>query len=135
VLRNFRVFKALAGSMKRSGVRLTVCPIIIRPPHAAAAGLLLSARRAASGHRSIAARQALSSECEQCHVYSWRRKAEHRLVTVLICLCTCPPASISPELHIQSSLFFALVTWPWLGLPPTPAKTFDICQSPKGLKV
>ena len=33
-----------AGSMKRSSVRLSVPPII-RPPHAAAAGLLLWARR------------------------------------------------------------------------------------------
>jgi len=44
-----------------SVVRLSVCPII-RPPHAAAAGLLRSAGRpAAAAH---------SSKCEQCHVNS-----------------------------------------------------------------
>jgi len=42
-------------------VRLSVCPII-RPPHAAVAGLLRSAGRpAAAAH---------SSKCEQCHVNS-----------------------------------------------------------------
>jgi len=51
--------------------RPSVCPSvrpIFRPPHAAAAGLLLWARRQ---EMSIdAARPALSSKCEQCHVAS-----------------------------------------------------------------
>jgi len=48
-------------SVVRLSVRLSVCPII-RPPHAAAAGLLRSAGRpAAAAH---------SSKCEQCHVNS-----------------------------------------------------------------
>jgi len=47
--------------MKRSGVRLTVCPIIIRPPHAAAAGLLLCARRAGDIDRLLHGRRSAAN--------------------------------------------------------------------------
>ena len=55
-----------------SSVRLSVCPIV-RPPHSAAAGLLLWARRAGDSDRLLHGR-AHSSKCEQCHVVISRRK-------------------------------------------------------------
>jgi len=51
-----------AGSMKLSGVRLSVRPII-------AAGLLLWARRPGDVDRLLHGRR-LSRKCEQCHVVS-----------------------------------------------------------------
>ena len=51
--------------MQLSGVRLSVCPISL--PHAAAAGLLLRARRAGDIDRLLQQRQA---KCGQCHVVS-----------------------------------------------------------------
>ena len=57
----------------------SVCPI--RPPHAAAAGLLLWTRRPGDIDRLLHGRRAggqqqprRSSKCGQCHVVSWRRK-------------------------------------------------------------
>ena len=65
---------------KRSGVRSSVCPTY-RPLQQRAAGLLLWARRAGDSDRKwrppdAAAATAVSSKCEQCHVYSRRRKLD-----------------------------------------------------------
>jgi len=57
-----------AVSTKLSGIRLSVRPIIGRP-HAAAAGLLLWARRPGDVDRLLHDRR-LSRKCEQCHVVS-----------------------------------------------------------------
>jgi len=66
----------------RKSVRLSVCPII-RPPHAAAEGLLLSARQAGDIDRLLLGAQQLqrrrsrtarSSKCGQCRADSRRRK-------------------------------------------------------------
>jgi len=64
--------------MKLSGVRLSV-----RPSVPSCGGILAAARcccgfaaagEAGRGYRSTAARPALSSKCEQCHVVRRRRK-------------------------------------------------------------
>ena len=55
--------------------RLSVC-LSVRPWHSDVAGLLMWFRRAGRRYQSIAARPALSSRCDQCHVVSWRT-AEH----------------------------------------------------------
>jgi len=49
---------------------------IIRPLHAAAAGLLLWAQQAGGIDRQqwLPVRTALSSKCEKCHVFSCRRR-------------------------------------------------------------
>ena len=80
-----------AGSIKRSGVRTSICPSVSlsHQSNAVAAGLLLSAVRAkdidrqrrAPGSSSAAARvcsTALSSKCGQRHVDSRINEAEHR---------------------------------------------------------
>ena len=72
--------------MQLTGVRPSVC--LIRPPHAAAAGLLLWARRAGDvewmlhGRRSAAAalqQRRAAVGCGQCHVVSWRRQLNAEL--------------------------------------------------------
>jgi len=55
-----------AGSMKLSVVRLSVCPSV-------RCGWLATVDQAGKKYRLIAARSALSSKCEQCHVDRWRR--------------------------------------------------------------
>ena len=67
-----------AGSMQLSGVRLSVrlsvCPVI-RPPRAAAEGLLLWARLAADVDRSLHGRVCNTQQMRAtAHVVSWRRK-------------------------------------------------------------
>jgi len=68
-----------AGSMKRSRIRLSVCPI--RLPHAPASGLLLWAQLPgdidrllhgwrAGGHQQPQCSMACSSNCGQCRVVS-----------------------------------------------------------------
>ena len=74
-----------AGSMKLSGVRpsvcLSVCPTTSVPSLAAArrCGGFAAVGPAGRRYRSIAARPALSSNCEQCHVVSGRRKLNRRV--------------------------------------------------------
>jgi len=56
-------------------VCLSVCPSHFRPPYVRRCGGFAAAFcPAARRYRSIAARPALSSKCEQCHVVSWRRQ-------------------------------------------------------------
>ena len=86
-----------AGSMKRSDVRLSVCPSvcpITRQPHSAGAGLLLCARRTGDTDRLLHGAQqqlrrstAHSSKCGQCHVVSRRRKLDTDR-PVLVCRWT-----------------------------------------------
>ena len=72
----------------RPSVCLSVCPIT-RPLHSVATGLLLCARLqeisidccTAGGQQQRRRSTALSSECEQCHVVSRRRKLNTDLVT------------------------------------------------------
>ena len=72
----------------RPSVCLSVCPIT-RPLHSVATGLLLCARLqeisidccTAGGQQQRRRSTALSSECEQCHVISRRRKLNTDLVT------------------------------------------------------
>jgi len=60
------------GSVKLPTVRLSVRRIIIRLPHAAAAGLLLWARRRGDIDRLLHDyRCSAGSKCEQRHVVSW----------------------------------------------------------------
>jgi len=81
--------------MQRSGVRLSVCPIIRPQQRRATAGLLLSAvqagdiarQRQAPCSNGAAARgrsTALGSKCGQCHVDSRVDEAEHRLVALAV---------------------------------------------------
>ena len=67
------LLRILYETVARPSVRLSVLPVI-RPPHAAAAGLLLRARRA--GDRSTAARVRRSA----ANASSVTLSAEHRLV-------------------------------------------------------
>ena len=65
----------------QASVCMSVCPVI-HPLHSAAAGLPLCARRqeisfdccTAGAQQQRRHSMALSSKCEQCYVYSWRRK-------------------------------------------------------------
>ena len=76
------------GSLQRSGVRLSVCPIWLQ--HTVAAGLLLWAHWPADIDRLLHGRRqhqprcstALSSKCGQCHVASWRRQLNTDLLAM-----------------------------------------------------
>ena len=57
----------------------SIRPSIIGPPQAAAAGLPAGRR-----YRSIAARPALSSKCEQCHIVSKRRKLKQTCYRLIL---------------------------------------------------
>jgi len=81
---------ATSGSVTVSPVQSATVLLITRPPHAAAAGLLLSARRAGDIHRLLPGPQqqrrritVLSSKCGQCHVDSLRRKLNTDLFAVI----------------------------------------------------
>ena len=75
------------GSMKLSGV----CPSLCLSHHSANArrcGGFAAVRPAVRRYRSIAARPALSSKCEQCHVVSWRRTLT-AFVNPSVCVSHC----------------------------------------------
>jgi len=82
-----------AGSMKLPGVRTSVCPII-RPPHTAAAGLLLWAARqeisidfcTAGCRRSAAAAPQHDAQQQMRAVRRWQltQEANHRLAIAII---------------------------------------------------
>jgi len=77
-----------AGSMKRCGVRLSVCPSVrpslparARNSKPAAARLLLRARRMGDIDRQLQQRRA-ACKCGQCHVVSVRRQLNTDLLAL-----------------------------------------------------
>ena len=89
-----------AGSMKLPGVRTSVCPII-RPPHTAAAGLLLWAGRqeisidccTAGCRRSAAAAPQHDAQQQMRAVRRWQltQEANHRLAIAIIIIIFLTP--------------------------------------------
>ena len=74
------------ATVGRPSVRPSVCPI--RPPHAAAAGWLLWARRPGDIDRLLhgcgpAVISSRAAGCGQCHIVSWRRKLNTDLFVLL----------------------------------------------------
>jgi len=102
--------------MKLPSVRLSVRPSVCPGPSVPSSGSHTPLRRVRccwSAGQKIAARPALCSKCEQCHVASWRRKLNIDYTNIVVFIIQRPVCRVlcSAAKRIQCRLCHVTVHW------------------------